>query len=473
MPIFNFSRSYCYPCNQVFDWHKRQLGLERLTPPWDKITVLNREYNNANFLVDGKISLKQEIVPFFNSKWNISHQKDSYKEGKSFEDKSISGPTKKWIHTHSFKRSSYKKTLIEDKISFSHWVNLKKLDDYTVKSMEKSFKYRGDILEYDLANLYKNTNGYYVLITGSTGLVGSALLPLLNSLGYKILSLKYNKNSDNKEFSTSYKKYAINSSEIVEVDWNPYSRNTLQIPDYISKKIKFVVNLSGDNILGLWTKQKKQMIFDSRKISTRSLLNLLESNCIRARCCVHASAIGYYGSNKQKLLDELNSPGPGFLAETTKEWEKEQNKFQKITERNINLRIGAVLSRRGGLVKQVELPFRAGLAGYIGEGENFINWILLEDLVRIIEKCISTKSYTGPINAVSPVPIKSKDFFQLLSKKYGSRFFIKVPAFIPKLISKDLVDEIILSNQKISCRKLLKNNYNFFAPTIKEALDNL
>ena len=119
------------------------------------------------------------------------------------------------------------------------------------------------------------------------------------------------------------------------------------------------------------------------------------------------------------------------------------------------------------------LPFRAGLAGYIGEGENFINWILLEDLVRIIEKCISTKSYTGPINAVSPVPIKSKDFFQLLSKKYGSRFFIKVPAFIPKLISKDLVDEIILSNLKISCRKLLKNNYNFFAPTIKEALDNL
>ena len=247
----------------------------------------------------------------------------------------------------------------------------------------------------------------------------------------------------------------------------------MRIPDDISKKIKFVVNLSGENILGIWTKSKKKLIINSRLISTRSLLKVLERNSIKTKCCVHASAVGYYGLNKKLLLDEYDSSGYGFLAETTKEWEKEQNKFRKLTQRNVNLRIGAVLSSKGGLIKQIELPFKAGLGSFIGKGDNFVNWILLEDLVRIIEKSFNNKDYDGAINAVSPEPIQSKDLFYLLAKKYKSKFFINIPSYIPRFFSKELADEIILSSQQISPRKLLKNKYKFLAPTIHEALDIL
>ena len=471
MVSFSFSRTYKYPIFQVWNWHKNILALERLTPPWDKVTVIKKKNLGNVFLKDGEITIQQEILPLLKAKWRISHMPSMFKEGVSFSDKLVSGPIKKWQHNHNFIKTSKTQTTIKDEISFSHWINVRKLNNFTLESMEKSFKYRADILEHDLSNAYKNTNGYYVLITGSSGLVGSALVPLLNSLGYKIVFLKYEKHYKSTSFNDCKIRYQ--SKDLIEIPWNPYISDDLRIPDDISKKIRFVVNLSGENILGIWTKSKKKLIINSRLISTRSLLKVLERNSIKTKCCVHASAVGYYGLNKKLLLDEYDSSGYGFLAETTKEWEKEQNKFRKLTQRNVNLRIGAVLSSKGGLIKQIELPFKAGLGSFIGKGDNFVNWILLEDLVRIIEKSFNNKDYDGAINAVSPEPIQSKDLFYLLAKKYKSKFFINIPSYIPRFFSKELADEVILSSQQISPRKLLKNKYKFLAPTIHEALDIL
>ena len=473
MQIFTFSNTYPYSSSVVFNWHKNILALKRITPPWDKITILNKEHDSSNFLIDGKMVLKQEILPFISAKWKIKHEKNGYIEGECFQDNLISGPIKKWTHHHNFIKISRNKTIITDKVSFSHWVDLKKLNNFTIESMERSFKYRANILEHDLSNLYNNVNGYYVLVTGATGLVGSALVPLLNSLGYNVISLKFKKNSPNTDFKANLKNDVPRSDKLIEINWNPYSSNILRIPDDISRKIKFVVNLSGENILGIWTKTKKKSIINSRVQTTQNLLKIIESNSINPKCCVHASAVGFYGIDKNEKLDEYNSSGDGFLAKTTAEWEKEQNKFKKLAQRNVNLRIGTVLSCKGGLVKQIEIPFKAGIAGYIGSGENFLNWIHIEDLVRIIEKTFKDKRYEGPINAVSPVPIKSKEFFALLGKKYKSKLFINVPSFIPKVLSKELINEIVLSNQKILPKKLLKNEYNFFASTIEEALENL
>lgn len=470
MVFFNFSKTYKHDIHKVWNWHKKFMALERLTPPWDKVTVTKREPVGNLFLKDGKITLQQEILPLIKVKWKISHNSSRFKEGVSFCDTLMSGPIKEWQHTHNFIRTSTSQTTIQDEISFSHWINVKKLNNFTLESIRKSFKYRTDILEHDLSNAYDNTNGYYVLVTGSSGLVGSALIPLLNSLGYKVVFLKYEKHY---KPSPSAIKMKSHNKDLIEIAWNPYIDDDLCIPPDIREKIKFVVNLSGENILGIWTKSKKKSIVKSRIIPTRSLLRVLEKNSIKAKCCVHASAVGYYGLNKNRLLDEYNSSGYGFLAQTTKEWEKEQNKFKKLTERNVNLRIGVVLSSKGGLIKQIELPFKAGLASYVGKGENFVNWILLEDLVRIIEKSFNNNNYDGAINAVSPVPIQSKHLFTLLAKKYKSKFFINIPSSIPRFLLKELVDEIVLSNQKISPKRLLENKYRFFAPTINKALDNL
>ena len=140
MQIFTFSNTYTYPSTVVFNWHKNLLALKRITPPWDKITILKKEHSSSNFLMDGKIELKQEILPFISAKWKIKHEKSGYIEGESFQDNLISGPIKKWIHRHNFIKISRNKTIITDKVSFSHWVNLKKLNNFTIESMERSFQ---------------------------------------------------------------------------------------------------------------------------------------------------------------------------------------------------------------------------------------------------------------------------------------------------------------------------------------------
>tara|TARA_Y100001936_G_C16094029_1_gene689838 strand:- start:13119 stop:14534 length:1416 start_codon:yes stop_codon:yes gene_type:complete len=468
MPEFSFSKSFNFPINQVFDWHKSDLALERITPPWDNIKVVKREPLTTNFLKDGKIILEQNFMPLVNLKWRLSHQ--NYVEGKSFEDKMISGPVKSWVHNHEFIQESKNKTKIRDKINFSHWIKIKKLDGFTLNSMEKSFRYRNKIIEHDLSKQYANTNGYYVVVSGASGLVGSDLVPLLNSLGYKILILKFDENSTNLE---TIQVKSIKNKEIVSLNWNPYSKVIPRIPKEIAEKVKFLVNLSGENILGVWTKSKKDLIVKSRLHTTRSLLSFIKTNSIELKTSIHASATGYYGSNKDMKLDENNSPGIGFLAKTTNEWEKEQNNFLSCSKRNINLRIGTVLSSKGGLIKLIKAPFRLGLAGYVGNGNNYINWILLEDLIRIIERSFHDKAFSGPVNAVSPTPLKSKDFFRVIAEKYNSKIFISIPAFFPNLISKELVQEIILSNQKIIPKKLLRNEYKFFAHTLDKALDNI
>lgn len=468
MPFFNYSHTFNCPINELFDWHKREKILERITPPWDKIRVLERKYDDSIFLKNGKIILSQELLPFIKLNWKLLHK--NYHEGKSFEDVLITGPLKSWVHKHEFKKITDNKTIINDQISFTHWINFKKLNDFTIKNMEKSFNYRRKIIEYDISNQYNNPEGKFVIISGGTGLVGSDLIPMLNSLGYKILILKFNVHSDN-DFGITDK--TIEQENIITINWNPYSSKTIKIPQFISEKIEYLVNLSGENILGIWTKSKKNSIVNSRISSTKSLLRVIKYNSIKLKCSVHASAIGYYGTNNNKKLNESNSLGDGFLANTTNEWEKEQNKFNDYSDRNINLRIGTVLSNKGGLLKILETPAKMGFSGYIGNGENYLNWILLEDLIRIIEKTFHIEDFKGPVNAVSPTPMKSKDFFHMISKRYKSNFFIKIPSIVPCLISKELVNEIILSNQKIIPKKLIDCNYKFLAYTLDKALDNI
>lgn len=468
MPLFRYSKTYMKPTRKVFNWHKNLLALDRITPPWDKIKIIGREFITKNPIKNGIVTLEQTFLPLIKLKWKVLH--GDYSEGKSFQDSLISGPLKKWTHKHDFKKLSSSSTTIEDTIQFDHWISLNRLNKFTLDRLHKSFDYRSKIIEHDLENLYDNINNNYILISGATGMIGGDLVPLLNSLGYKIIILKFDKNSENDGYP---KNYSSGNKDIITFRWNPYSQNTLIIPKEISNKIKFLVNLSGENILGVWTKSKKDLILKSRISSTRSLYQILKVNSIRLDCSIHASATGFYGSKKSNILDENNSSGLGFLAETTKEWEKEQNKFSKFANRNINLRIGTVLSSKGGLIKLLELPFRLGVAGHIGEGKNYMSWILLEDLIRIIANALQNKRLSGPVNAVSPNPIQSKEFFHALAKKYNSKFFIKIPSFIPKILSKDLVDEIIISDQKIAPKQLLKNNYIFLADDINKALDNI
>tara|TARA_B100001964_G_C14239126_1_gene604055 strand:+ start:134 stop:1477 length:1344 start_codon:yes stop_codon:yes gene_type:complete len=443
------------------------MALERITPPWDNIQVLQKTLSNKSLLDGGKVLLKQNFLPFVSFNWEVIHK--NYEENKGFEDYAIKSPLKLWEHKHHFSKLDPRTTRLTDKINFSHWINLKSLNNYTLSKLKKSFDYRYKILSYDLSVSEKAFSQDIVLITGATGNIGTHLVPHLNSLGYKIILLKYDKEASNEY---GFDDSPLETHDIVKIKWNPYSKNTIKFPSDIANKIKFAINLSGENILGFWTAAKKKNIVDSRLISTNSILNIIKENRIDLNCCVHSSAIGVYGSNPGKELDEYHTKGAGFLADTTHKWEMEQNKFAEYSKRNINLRIGIVLSLNGGILSAAKIPFKLGIGGYVSPGLNYLSWIGIEDLVRIIGLSLANTSLDGPVNAVAPIPCTNVDFFSKLSEKLKSNITLKIPSYIPRFISKEITDEILISDQFVRPTKLIANKYSFFTPNLNEALDN-
>ena len=465
MVKFIARNNYSCSIEKLFSWHKADLALERLTPPWDKIKVTKKHSPNNTYIDSGEILLTQHVFPFVALNWKIMHK--NYKENVLFEDFAIKSPFKSWSHKHIFNRLESNKTELIDDIEFTPWLSLNHINNYILSRLKRSFDYRASILSHDLTMLDLN-NTDYIIVTGGTGNVGTHLIPHLNSIGYKILMLKYSKNSDN-TFNPSHE---TKNTNLTVIPWNPYSTKVLDLPENISKNIKYLINLSGENVLGLWTKQKKKDIQTSRIAATKSLLEIIEKNKIKLNCSIHSSAIGIYGNETKDGITENSPLGHGFLAETTKKWEIEQNSFNKYSERNINLRIGVVFLFNGGFLKPIKLPLKLGFGVYFGKDQNHISWIGIEDLSRIVSFLLKNKKISGPVNAVSPTPTTNKELFNILSQKFNTKFLIKVPSRVPRLLSKELTDEILLANQKVIPTKLIDSEFRYFTKNVSDALDN-
>ena len=458
MNKFSFQSLVNLNIRKVFDWHKNTFALERLTPPWDLVNVSKRHYINSYPLINGgTIEIKQRIFPLINLKWKLIHQE--YSEYKKFTDLMLRGPFKFWRHEHIFQGNDLETNII-DQIEYKAHLSNDLLNSFIKRKLNKSFEYRHKILNRDLNDKnFNQDDSKYVLIIGGSGLVGSHLIPLLNSLNYKIIQLKFSPNKSEELITNDFHKLI----------WNPYTNNFPKIPKDISDKIKFAINLSGENILGLATKSKKKLILESRLKSTHSLKNFLIKNKIKLECAIHASATGFYGDNSNIENDENSKKGEGFLSDTTEEWEYCQNKFTDIADRVINLRIGAVISRKGGFLKNILLPYNLKLGIGINSN-NYISHISIEDLCRSISYLMKDSRIKGVVNAVSPSPIKLSDIFKEIKLIKKPIFNFNLPSKLIRKISDEISKELIFSNQYILPCKLIESNFNFLHKTFGNSL---
>ena len=458
MNEFSFQSKINLNVKKVFDWHKNTFALERLTPPWDFVSVNKRQFINSYPLINGgKIEIKQKIFPLVNLKWKLIHQ--DYSENKKFTDLMLKGPFKFWRHEHIFQEKNLETNMI-DKIQYKMHLSNDSLNSFIKNKLNKSFEYRHKILKRDLNDINLNEDeNKYVLIIGGSGLVGSHLIPLLNSLNYKIIQLKFSSNVSENFISHDFHK----------LSWDPYKDHYPEISNEIANKIKFAINLSGENILGLATKSKKKLILESRTKSTYSLKNFLIKNKIKLECVIHASATGFYGGNSDIKNDEDSKKGKGFLSDTTEEWEYYQNKFSDIADRVINLRIGAVISRKGGFLKNVLLPYNLKLGIGINSN-NHISYISIEDLCRSISYLMKNVNIKGVVNAVSPSPIKLIDIFKEINLIKKPIIKFNIPSNIIRKVSDDIAKELIFSNQYILPSKLMKSDFNFLHKTFIDSL---
>ena len=291
-----------------------------------------------------------------------------------------------------------------------------------------------------------------ILVSGSTGLIGTALMPALVRDGHDIVRL-------------------IRARELHNVGtvyWNP---NNGEFDRAHLGEIDAVVHLAGKSIAaGRWTTRLKQRIRDSRLNGTRLLCETVASLERKPSVIVSASAVGYYGNRGDELLREDSAPGTGFLADLTREWEDALQPAAQAGIRTVALRIATVLTRHGGALTKLLPLFRAGLGGKLGPGTQYISWVALDDLVDIIRFVLTNNTISGPINAVAPHSVTNVEFTKTLGHVLKRPTVCAVPSFALRLAVGGLADEGLLASTRAYPALLLKHGFEFSCPDMETAL---
>ncbi|MBI5417064.1 TIGR01777 family protein [Candidatus Poribacteria bacterium] len=292
-----------------------------------------------------------------------------------------------------------------------------------------------------------------ILISGSSGLIGSALVEYLNANGHTVGRLLRNNLSKNSP-SWDTEKGIISPGDFIDFD--------------------VFINLAGENISnGRWTQAKKTMILNSRVNGTKIISDFLAKSEHKPRVFISGSATGFYGDRGDELMDENKNQGTGFLSNVCKQWEDATASAVEAGIRVVNIRTGMVLSSSGGALEKMILPFKMGLGGTIGNGKQYMSWISIDDLVEIIQFIISKDLINGPVNLVSPCSITNYEFTKILGDVLNRPTIFPLPAFIAQTIFGEMADELLLSSNRVIPKKLIDAGYKFKHSDLKNTLQYL
>lgn len=303
-----------------------------------------------------------------------------------------------------------------------------------------------------------------ILITGGTGLIGTALTTMLAGKGHKVIVLTRTKRlSENTSIS-----YAV---------WDVKSQ---QLDEDAVSKADYVIHLAGAGVADKrWTRDRKKEIVDSRTQSSALLVKALQQAPNKVKAVISASATGWYGADenrppKKKAFTEDMRADKEFLGETCRLWEESIAPVKEAGRRLVKLRIGIVLSNDGGALPEFKKPVKFGIAGVLGSGKQMVSWIHIEDVCRMFLYAIENESMEGVYNAVAPSPVRNKELTLLLANQMKGRFFVHlhVPAFILKAMLGEMSVEV-LKSATVSSEKIKSAGFNFLYPSIESALANL
>jgi len=235
-----------------------------------------------------------------------------------------------------------------------------------------------------------------------------------------------------------------------------------------------VINLAGASIAGgRWTAEREALLRTSRVDTTRALVNVLAKMNARPRVLISASAIGYYGNRDEEVLTEESSAGTDFLASLAKDWEVEALKAEALGIRVVLARFGIILAKQGGALPQMMMPFKFGVGGRVGSGQQWMSWVMLEDVIQILRFALERNEVRGAINIVTPQPVRNADFTRALAKAMHRPAIFPAPAFALRLALGEMADALLLSSQRVAPQKLQQLEYRFLYPEVSAALTAL
>jgi uncharacterized protein len=290
-----------------------------------------------------------------------------------------------------------------------------------------------------------------ILVSGVSGPIGAALLPSLKARGYEITRLVRGPATGKDQIS-----------------WDP---GRPIAPEAVSG-FDAVVHLAGESIVGRWTDEKKRKIRESRVAGTSTLAQALAQAQAKPQVFVCSSAIGYYGDRGNEILNEQSAPGTGFLPDVCREWESATQAAVRAEIRTVQMRTGVVLSPKGGALEKMLTPFEIGVGGKIGNGQQWMSWIDVQDMVGAIHHILDSK-LQGPVNMVAPNPVTNAEFTKTLASVLSRPAIFPVPAFVVKLAFGEMGETVLLGSQRVEPGQLVSSGYSFRFRTLRASLENI
>lgn len=288
-----------------------------------------------------------------------------------------------------------------------------------------------------------------ILVSGATGLVGSALLPRLRSAGHELMQLSRQPGG--------------------QAQWNPATGEIDQRALQRFGTPAALIHLAGENIAARrWSENQKRRIRESRVDATEKLCR-----AIQPKIFIGASATGYYGDRGNEILTEQSPPGVGFLPEVSIAWENAAATLRETGSRAVHLRFGIILARNGGALAKMLPVFRAGLGGPLGSGGQWMSWIELSDAVRAIEFALSSGNVDGPLNTVSPNPVTNREFTRALGSALRRPAILPAPGFALRLLLGEMADGLLLSSQRVVPARLQSLGFSFDYSELSAALGHI
>jgi len=435
----------------AFSWHERDGAFERLTPPWEDVRLVASEGG----IRDGRVTLQIARGPV-KLTWKLRHE--DFRQDEQFVDVQVEGPFEHWRHIHRFEDSGHGTSVLRDEIEWEPPLGAAG-DKFGVpiveKDLDRMFRFRHTRLVQDLQlhARFADRPRMRVAISGASGMIGSALGHLLTTGGHTVVPMVRD------EASAS-----AGEGILFDIAGDRIDAEAL-------REVDAVVHLAGEPIQAIrWTDDKKRAIRESRVRGTELLSRTMAQLSDGPDTLVCASAVGYYGGRGDAFLNEETSKGRGFLADTVEAWENATRRAKGAGLRVAHVRLGLVLSTEGGALPKMLWAYKAGVAGRIGNGRQYVPWIDLDDATGIFYHALMDTSIRGVLLGTAPQPVPNATFTDVLGRILNRPTIIPVPSLAVRAALGQMGVELLLNGQRARPERTLESGYEYRFDSLEDSL---